>query len=210
MFVVTHNKNKKVTTRLVITIPIIGMSVTLLALILAMGPNGRSIPAESVAQQEKVTTANTIAADTGKYGLPMRLSIPKIDVDSSIVYMGLTSSGDMESPKTNEESGWYKYGPHPGNAGSAVIAGHLGVGSRAVFAQLSLLKKGDVVYVLDDRNQTVSFVVRDTRTYDYDTEPSEVFSSTSGTHLNLITCNGDWDSEQKTYAKRLVVFTDKF
>jgi LPXTG-site transpeptidase (sortase) family protein len=123
--------------------------------------------------------------------------------------MGLTASGDMEAPKTNEDSGWYKYGPHPGNTGSAVIAGHLGVGSRAVFTQLGMLTKGDIVSVTDDRGQTVSFIVTHTRTYAYNTEPSEVFTSSTGAHLNLITCNGDWDATKRTYSERLVVFTDK-
>lgn len=186
------------------------MSVTLLALILAMGPNGRSIPAKSVAQQEKVTTANTIAADTDKYGLPMRLSIPKIDVDTSILYMGLTVSGDMEAPQKNDDTGWYKYGTRPGNEGSAVIAGHLGVGSSAVFSRLGSLVKGDIVSVVDNRGQTVSFIVREVRTYSRDTESTEVFnSSTKGAHLNLITCSGNWNANQNTYSERLVVFTDK-
>ncbi|MEO5949491.1 MAG: class F sortase [Candidatus Saccharimonas sp.] len=139
----------------------------------------------------------------------MKLAIPKIDVTADVAYMGLTTSGDMEAPKTNEDAGWYKYGPHPGNPGSAVIAGHLGVGSNAIFAQLNLLAKGDIVSVSDDRGQTVSFRVTHVRTYAYDTEPSEVFKSASGAHLNLITCNGDWDVAKRTYSERLVVFTDK-
>lgn len=165
-------------------------------------------PKEVVKIQDS-NVAVSAATTSHVYGLPMRLTIPKIDVNAAISYMGLTTSGNMEAPKTNEDSGWYKYGPHPGNTGSAVIAGHLGVGSRAVFSELGLLTKGDTISVTDDRGQIVSFVVTHTQTYAYDTEPSEVFTSATGTHLNLITCNGDWDPTERTYSERLVVFTDK-
>ena len=159
--------------------------------------------------QENVKGIVTTTTNTPTYGLPVRLVISKINVDTNILPMGLTSLGNMQAPKTNKDSGWYKYGPHPGNEGSAVIAGHLGVGSAAVFADLILLVKGDMISVTDDRSQTVSFVVTDTHSYDHDSEQSEVFTSSAGSHLNLITCNGDWDSNIKTYAKRLVVFTDR-
>lgn len=157
----------------------------------------------------KAAEVSTAAAENRTYGLPVRLLIPKIDVDARVTYMGLTASGDMEAPKTNEDAGWYKYGARPGNIGSAVIAGHLGVGNPAVFADLGLLVKGDTLSVIDDDGQSVSFIVTDTRTYEYDTEPSEVFSSEVGAHLNLITCNGNWNSTVKTYSQRLVIFTDK-
>jgi sortase A len=143
------------------------------------------------------------------YGLPVRLVISKINVDTDILPMGVTSLGNMQAPKTNKDSGWYKYGPHPGNVGSAVIAGHLGVGSAAVFTKLGLLVKGDIISVKDDRSQIASFVVTDTRSYDRNSDPSEVFTSSTGSHLNLITCNGDWNPEIKTYSQRLVVFTDR-
>lgn len=87
-------------------------------------------------------------------------------------------------------SGWYKYGPPPGNVGSAVIAGHLGVKSPGACSKLGLLVKGDTFSVTDDRKQTATFVVTETRRYDNEAAPSEVFTSTSGAHLNLITCDG--------------------
>lgn len=205
----TNNKRKRTPKHLVTIVPIVSMGVTLLALILTMGVNSSSDPTKNTTQQEKVTTNTVTNTDSDVYGLPTRLVIPKIGVDTSILAMGLTTAGDMEAPQTNEDSGWYKYGPRPGNTGSAVIAGHVGVGSRAVFSQLGLLAKGDIISVTDDLGQSVSFVVRETRVYDHETESKEVFNSPTGVHLNLITCSGTWNSERNTYAERLVVFTDK-
>jgi LPXTG-site transpeptidase (sortase) family protein len=115
----------------------------------------------------------------------------------------------MEAPATDAASGWYKNGPNPGNPGSAVIAGHLGVNSRAVFSDLGSLVKGDKVLVTDSSNQTATFAVTHIRRYKNNANPSEVFTSTSGSHLNLITCEGEWEPSQATYSGRLVVFTDR-
>jgi len=204
---VTNGKSKKITTRLAISIFVMSTGAIVSFFVLSMVFTVKPSPIES-AKDRDANTATEVAVSQ-VYGPPVRLAIPKIDVETSISYMGLTASGDMEAPKTNEDAGWYKYGPHPGNTGSAVIAGHLGVGNDAIFAQLDVLAKGDIVNVTDDRGQTASFQVTHTRTYAYDAEPSEVFNSTMGTHLNLITCEGDWNSATRTYSARLVVFTDK-
>jgi len=115
----------------------------------------------------------------------------------------------MEVPTSLAEVRWYKLGPHPRNQGSAVIAGHLGLGEPGIFVDLHKLKPGDQFSVIDIKGITTVFVVRETRTYKPTDRPQEVFASGDGTHLNLITCAGDWDNTQKTLSQRLVVFSDK-
>jgi LPXTG-site transpeptidase (sortase) family protein len=145
-----------------------------------------------------------------KYGLPVRLIIPKINVDAHILYMGVTAAGDMDVPADLENVGWYKYGPHPGDTGSAVIAGHLeGVKDLGVFIGLDKLQKGDDISILDDKGATTNFVVRESRAYPQKERPSEIFHSDTGAHLNLITCTGIWNNTTKRYSQRLVVFADK-
>lgn len=157
-----------------------------------------------------IVVASAVVADSHFYGLPVRLTIPKINVDANIQYMGLTSSGNMEAPNTNTDVGWYRYGPRPGNKGSAVIDGHLGLGNiKAVFSNLGLLQKGDSISVLDNKGNTSLFTVQTTKLYDRDAQPTDVFNSTTGSHLNLITCDGDWEAGKQTYSQRLVVFADK-
>jgi sortase A len=56
----------------------------------------------------------------------VRLQIPSIKVDAAIQYVGLTGSGSMEVPQGRADVAWYKFGPRPGDLGSAVIAGHRG------------------------------------------------------------------------------------
>ena len=144
-------------------------------------------------------------------GLPARLVIPKLNVNARVELMGVTSSGAMDVPSDITEAGWYKYGAHPGDDGSAVISGHLdGIhGEPGVFLNLRNLRVADNFSVLDDSGKTTQFIVRYIRTYDQNEQPNEVFHSQQGSHLNLITCTGAWNRFEKRFSKRLVVFADK-
>jgi len=146
------------------------------------------------------------------FGLPIRLKIPDINVDSAIEYTGLTFDGIMDSPKAIENVAWFKLGKRPGEKGTAVIAGHYGWenGEAAVFNNLYKLKRGDKIYIEDDKGMIISFVVRESKRYDPKADASDVFTSYDGkSHLNLITCIGVWDKTAQSYSERLVMFTDK-
>jgi sortase A len=145
------------------------------------------------------------------YSLPVRIRIPKLQVDSRVIYEGLTEDGHMSVPTNVIDTGWYKYSALPGNTGTAVIAGHLdGLrGEPGVFSDLDKLVKGDEITVTENNGLAVSFTVRETRSYPQNEQPSEVFNSSSGAHLNLITCTGSWNSSEHRFAERLVVFADK-
>jgi LPXTG-site transpeptidase (sortase) family protein len=144
-------------------------------------------------------------------GFPIRLKVPKINVDVTVEYVGLASDGAMDTPKSPDDVVWFELGQRPGENGSAVIAGHYGWGNgkASVFDNLYKLHKGDKLYIEDDKGIAVSFVVRESRRYDPEADASNVFNSNDGkSHLNLITCDGIWDGAKKSYSKRLVVFAD--
>lgn len=144
-------------------------------------------------------------------GLPARILIPSINVDAAVEFLGIARNGDMAVPDGSINVGWYKYGPIPGDRGSSVIAGHVvGLkGEPGVFFNLDNLQAGALVQVVDAKGQSASFTVQHTESFDQTQQPADIFSSTSGTHLNLITCTGDWDALSSHYLKRLVVFTNK-
>lgn len=145
-------------------------------------------------------------------GLPIRIKIPKIDVDASMEYVGLTPAGAMAVPDGPSDVAWFDLGPPPGEIGSAVIAGHEGWrnGIAAVFDDLYKLRAGDKVLVENDNGTRVIFVVREMRTYDESGDTSAIFDTNDGrAHLNLITCEGTWNAAKKSYSDRLVVFADK-
>lgn len=142
-------------------------------------------------------------------GLPVYLAIPTINVNASVEYVGITSEGVMEVPSNIADVGWFKLGSRPGEKGSAVISGHFDGrnGEAGVFVNLYKLKRGDKMYVKDDKGIITTFVVRESRIYNPG-YAEEVFSLNDNAHLNLITCDGVWDGVKKSYTKRLVVFAD--
>jgi LPXTG-site transpeptidase (sortase) family protein len=144
--------------------------------------------------------------------LPVHIKIPSINVDAAIEHVGLTSDGSMAVPKGPSNTAWYDLGTRPGDIGSAVISGHYGWKNNipAAFDNLHKLAQGDKIYVEGDDGKTITFIVREYRIYDQNADASDVFDSRDGaSHLNLITCEGVWNSVQKSYSGRLVVFADK-
>lgn len=147
-----------------------------------------------------------------RIAMPIRLTIPKIKVDSNLEHVGLTPQGAVAVPKGPASAAWFNVGPRPGAVGSAVIVGHFGWkdGIPAVFDNLHKLRKGDKLHVEGDTGETITFVVRELKTYGENEVAPEVFGSNDGKeHLNLITCQGVWNKTKKSYSKRLVVFTDR-
>lgn len=143
-------------------------------------------------------------------GLPVRLKVPIIGVNSIIEDALITPDGRMDVPYGSENVAWFALGPKPGDVGSAVIGGHFGIsnGVKFVFYDLDKLKIGDYVYIEDDKGETLTFQVRRIEMFERDGDATTVFTSDDGlAHLNLITCEGEWNRVDDTYPLRRVVFT---
>lgn len=142
--------------------------------------------------------------------MPARLIIPKLGIDTNIQYVGLTADGNMGVPNNFTDVAWYKYGAVPGERGSAAIAGHLdnGLSLAGVFKRLSELAPGDDVYVERKNGEHIYFKVTEVELYNYKEVPLErLFERKDGMYLNLITCDGSWIRNERTYDQRLVVYT---
>lgn len=174
------------------------------------------LSSEELIQAEPQISAVNVSVATAEgqapRGLPMRIKIPKINLNAEIEYVGLTPNGEMDTPESTSNVGWYEAGVPPGEQGSAVIAGHYGWGDgeASAFDELHKLRVGDRFTIEDDAGGIITFVVRANKRYDPGDDASDVFTSTDGrAHLNLITCEGDWNPVSKSYSKRLVVFADR-
>jgi LPXTG-site transpeptidase (sortase) family protein len=182
------------------------------AYLLFASDDGSESPAASAAEltDPAVEPASPAAVPKVTYGLPVRLVIPKIGVDAAVEKVGLTSRRDMASPSRADTVGWYKFGPRPGNEGSAVIDGHSGYADdrEAVFDDLPKLKVGDKLFVKDAKGKRLAFVVRRKVLFARNASAAEVFGTTKKRRLNLITCTGSFDVAAGTHSKRLVVFTE--
>ncbi len=144
-------------------------------------------------------------------GLPVRLLIPTIGVNTAIEDALITHDGKMDVPAGSINVAWFALGPSPGRVGSAVIGGHYGIdnGVPKVFYDLDKLKVDDIVQIINDKGETLSFIVRSKKSFDRYDDATTVFTSQDGlAHLNLITCEGVWNQVDDSYPQRLVVFTD--
>src|SRR3989344_6128045 len=92
---------------------------------------------------------NAAAAGTSTPGalLPARLRIPSLGVNAAEEPVGKKADGSMGTPKDFDDMSWYSPGAKPGEAGSAVFAGHVNNGllQSGVLEPLSLIQKGDYV-----------------------------------------------------------------
>lgn len=149
---------------------------------------------------------------------PAQLRIPAIHVDAAVMDVGKTAQGLMDAPVSQAINSpywthvfWYAPGAAPGQAGNAVIAGHVNRvgGDPAVFWYLKNLVAGDDIYVTTIQGQKLHFVVARAVAYPVTTSSGDMLNAVFGPsgehHLNLITCSGVWTGHG--YDQRLVVFT---
>lgn len=191
---------------------ILGLTVSVASMKEVAPINSRGAQNSSVSPLVRPIQGPTLIKNV-KPALPVRIKIPKLKVDAELESVGLTAQGAVGIPKGPTKAAWYNKSPRPGDTGSSVITGHYGVwknGAQTVFNKLHTLRKGDRLSVKNNAGVTTTFVVRELRLYGKNDKAVDVFRSSDGkAHLNLITCEGVWNEAQKSYSKRLVVFTDK-
>ncbi len=140
---------------------------------------------------------------------PAHLVISSIGVNANVEQVGKKADGSMGTPSTFGNVGWYALGSKPGEAGNAVIDGHVNnaLTTAGVFAHLSQITIGDIVQVSDAAGKTLIYKVTKVQTFAADSAPdASVFATTGPSQLVLITCDGDWVASAHSFDKRLVVF----
>lgn len=213
------NRPSKIKTQLKLTLLQKKFIYSLAAIVIVLGGTASLIglktsrqPTEQVKAFQMTVPSIPPKTEQVSFGLPERLMIPRLNIDATIEQVGLTPNGELGTPKDPTNAGWYAQGLRPGENGPSVIDGHSGWQNDipAVFDNLHKLQEGDKLYIQDDKGVIIAFVVRASRSYDPETDASDVFNSNDGkAHLNLITCEGAWDKTQKSYSERLVVFADR-
>jgi sortase (surface protein transpeptidase) len=142
---------------------------------------------------------------------PVGVDIPAIGVSAAIVGTGVAANGSIEVPPLDKpgEVGWYRYGPSPGEAGGAVLVGH--VDSRtsgpAVFFDLGRLHKGDKIEVRRGDGSTAVFTVDGVAMYPKNEFPAaQVHRVAKQALLRLITCGGPFDEKAHSYVDNVIVY----
>jgi LPXTG-site transpeptidase (sortase) family protein len=176
-------------------------------------PDTARTPHAAAAPAPSASASASVAPPTGKHlprAEPIRLLIPKISVNAPFTNLALSPSGQLQPPAADDVNlvGWHAKGTSPGEAGTAIIAGHVDTAtSAAVFADLRELEKGDNFKVKRADGRTASFVVDGVETFEKDNFPDRrVYADTRQAQVRLITCAGDYDHSAKDYTENLVVF----
>jgi LPXTG-site transpeptidase (sortase) family protein len=139
---------------------------------------------------------------------PSRLRIPSIAVDAPVAGVGVLQDGSMGVPNNLWVSGWLSSSARPGQAGTAVIAGHRGIGTPALFSSLENVRPGDRIHVSDASGGELVYEVTRVASLDLSVATQlQVFGPTTQQQLVLITCFGAYSRSTRTYDHRLVVFS---
>ncbi|TVR72233.1 MAG: class F sortase [Sphaerobacteraceae bacterium] len=142
-------------------------------------------------------------------GNPTRLQIDSIGIDAEFEYVGVDDDGNMGVPEEWENVAWYEPGTVPGDQGNSVIAGHYDSDTGpAVFYDLNELEVGDEVRIVTEDGEELTFAITEIESVHVDdADTSKIFGQTDERNLNLITCEGVWDTDAGMYDHRLIVYT---
>ncbi|MFI5910816.1 class F sortase [Dactylosporangium sp. NPDC051541] len=168
-------------------------------------PSFSPIPIASSAAPGPVPTRGLAAS------VPVRLAIPAIGLDTSLMSLGLNKDGTVEVPpvRTDAPAGWYRNLRTPGEVGPAVILGHVDTAhdGPAVFYRLRELRPGDPVTVRRADGSVAVFVVErvvEVPKSDFPTE--DVYGPVNYPALRLVTCGGTFDHLRHTYKGNTLVY----
>jgi len=196
------------TAALLLTAGLVAAGAGLTGLVITRQPEIPRAAALQVLPAPTGPIAAVPAQGTAAVAEPVSLVIPSIGVSTSLVHLGLTSTGALQVPPTTAVAGWYTGSPRPGATGSAIIAGHIdSVAGPGVFYRLSQLRPGDRVYVRRANNTLAVFAVTRVDSYPKDAFPTAaVYGAVPDPELRLITCGGTFDYATRSYLSNTVVY----
>lgn len=199
--------------------------------LLAIGINGHvhrwsppPVPPASAARPASAGRPPSAARSTSAGGLaraawlaplrrsvPVALAIPAIGVSARIIPLGLDASRGPAAPPLSMPflTSWYDHGSAPGQAGPALLLGHVDSAAvgPAVFYRLGDLRRGDRIYVTLRDHQVAVFRVSSVALYSQADFPARyVYGFTRRPTLRLITCGGTFDPRAHAYLDRIVAF----
>jgi hypothetical protein len=142
---------------------------------------------------------------------PVRLTARDLGIDAEIDAVGVERNGSMTLPDDVDRVGWYRFGPAPGQKGSAVLAGHVDDTEQGLgeLAPIRGAEVGTRFAVTDAEGTTTRWrvVARDViRKRALPLE--ELFRRDGPPRLTLITCGGPFLTEYGSYRDNVVVVAE--
>ncbi|SFL56604.1 class F sortase [Geodermatophilus ruber] len=158
-------------------------------------------------------------APAGGPVVPVRLTIPAIDVDSPVESRGTVRYENPFTgqpvdgygvPESMDTTSWWSDGPQPGSGRMAVVLGHAGSGGPAVFDRLAELRAGDEVSLVDGAGAVLRLEVLGDPLTALDKSTSALADVLNGhppgAAVAFVTCSGAFDEAAAASEENTVVF----
>jgi hypothetical protein len=168
---------------------------------------GATGPAPGVNQGKPAQVAGRIMSRSE----PVSLSIPAINVHSTLLHLGQTAQGSLQVPPPGpnyNKAAWYRLSPTPGELGPAILVGHIDSAKEgpSVFFRLGAMKKHDTVRVSRKDGSVAVFSVDSVLRFSKQKFPRElVYGNTDHAALRIITCGGAFDRDSGSYLDNTIV-----
>jgi hypothetical protein len=157
-----------------------------------------------------VSCGKSVAVSAMSRSVPARILIKSVWIDAPVAQIGLAGDGTIETPPyaTASEAAWYRLGPAPGEAGAAVIIGHVDSRTeRAVFFELRRIKPGATIEIRRSDSTRAVFKVDAIEQVNKSDFPAErVYGATATPTLRLVTCGGRFDKAANDYPDNIIVY----
>jgi Sortase domain len=142
--------------------------------------------------------------------LPVRLRIPAVSVDTPLQRLGRAPDGTVEVPTNFAVAGWFADGPRPGQAGPAVLLGHVDSASGpGVFLRVPELAPGADVRVDRADGGSIDFRVTAVQRVPKASFPTErVYGPTLEPSLRLVACAGSFHRARRSYRDNVIVYAE--
>ncbi|MDX8032550.1 class F sortase [Lentzea sp. BCCO 10_0856] len=187
-----------------------GVLLSALALTGCASPQASELPPAPTTSAPATSATSTPDARGLPSSEPAEIRIPKIDAVSSLVPLGLNADETVEVPPVEKpmQAGWYRHARTPGEAGPAVVLGHVdGNKQPGIFFRLKELVTGDEIVVSRKDGTTAKFRVHKKEQIAKDSFPTEaVYGDTDVPELRLITCGGSYDQAARSYRDNVIVY----
>lgn len=173
----------------------------------AVAPMTGDIEQTEVSEEEvtpKQREEYTVAPEKPRYLYIDKLGISK----ARIMEVGTSSKGQMQTPYSIFDAGWFTGSSLPGQGGTTILDGHNGgPGVNGIFKNLNTLQAGDEIRIEMGDGKVYTYRVYD----NIEVKLSEAnrkmqlltTSPVDGQEsISIISCVGEWSLKQKTYLSR--------
>ena len=153
------------------------------------------------------------AAAPLSFSVPVRVDIPQVSIHADVIGVGLAADHSLGVPPLDQarKAAWYKLGPAPGQAGSAVIDAHVDSaevsGHHGAFYNLGQARPGQTIEVTRADHVVAIFTIDSVEQSPKSRFPTaEVYARVPYPALRLITCGGPFDQAKHSYEDNTIAY----